>query len=205
MLPQDGFSAVGAGVASLGLTAVAAFVWFLMQQGAFGVKTLYPGDHAVRTLFGRPVRYHKSPKSLVFIAIVFDLHKVSSYRNVHDPVKMDLVIGDTKVQVSVLIHSFVDPTEAAVKLAIFNLGDSARSHEKVNARTRLVEQYVKRELAVRARVARNWEFFETEGLADTINPELRSTSGSYVEWVQLTDVAQSEAQIVGTAVNALKP
>lgn len=118
MLPQDGFSAVGAGVASLGLTAVAAFVWFLMQQGAFGVKTLYPGDHAVRTLFGRPVRYHKSPKSLVFIAIVFDVHKVSSYRNVHDPVKMDLVIGDTKVQVSVLIHSFVDPTEAAVKLAI---------------------------------------------------------------------------------------
>ena len=70
MLPQDGFSAVGAGVASLGLTAVAAFVWFLMKQGAFGVKTLYPGDHAVRTLFGRPVRYHKSPKSLVFIAIV---------------------------------------------------------------------------------------------------------------------------------------
>lgn len=199
--------------ASIWTTATAALVWlvyFLIQRGAFGVRTLYPGDCAIRTLFGRPMNSHMKPKSLFFIAIIYDVRIVSTRRTVHDPFRLDVWTTtpdgkDSKWHVTVNVHSRVEHSEKAVENAIFALGDSENSNRKNNDRIRLIEQMIKSQLTVAATTVAVPADINLTQLVDAVNAELYDTTGTNVIWCQLTDIVPSEAQVIAGSLQSLKP
>ncbi len=206
MLQQGLFSGdwgpLGAGILSLSITALGAFLYFLMTQGAFGVKTLLPGDHAYRTCLGRPVWYHNKPKSLFYIGSVFEVHIVTTRKIVHDSFSMDLSVGGEKRNFRVWLETEVIQDRESVTKAIFALGDAVNSHQMGNKRTLRVERLVRVALTEHALSVTSWTEFDPSVVRIPVSQVIEEDNGTLLSSLGVSDLVPTEGQVIAVSVKA---
>lgn len=193
-----------AGILSVISSLVAGVFWMLAQKEVIGLRTLRPGDRGFRTLFGRPMWYMKRCWSHFFIKDVFDVHVVSTFTLVHNPVEWTYGEGNDKIKLYAWIETKVKDNKKDVWRAIFALGESFDARHQANKRTVRAEGAVRSELGVQSVSpeghSKHWRDLDLDKVMKLASLKM-SENGTVVTGVRLTDPNVSDSAIVAKAID----